>query len=238
MSEAANGNGHARWEGDVAAYALNALEAGEVRLFEGHLAGCQQCRQELAVLRAVVEALPAAGPTLVPPIELKDRVMATVRAEALEQEASAERRGRTPGKGPIVTWPAWLTQRVAAGAVTLIALLVVVAAFTLGGGGAARTYAGIVDAPGASASVRQSGSSAQLRFSKLPAPPTDRIYEVWLERKAKAPEPTGALFATGTGSVALPGNLHGVHAVLVTAEPRPDGSRVPTRAPIIVVRLA
>jgi hypothetical protein len=35
----------------------------------------------------------------------------------------------------------------------------------------------------------------------------------------------------------VPGNIHGVEAVLVTAEPRPSGSLKPTRPPIIVVRL-
>jgi hypothetical protein len=122
--------------------------------------------------------------------------------------------------------------------VAAIALVVVVGALTLGGGNAARTYGGIVYAPGASASLHQSGNSAQLTFSRLPAPPAGRIYQVWLKRKAQAPEPTRSLFATSNGSIAVPGNLHGVQAVLVTAEPRPHGSRAPTRAPIIVVRLA
>ena len=65
-----------------------------------------------------------------------------------------------------------------------------------------------------------------------------RIYEVWLQRAGQPPVPAHALFATGTGSVTVPGNLSGVRAVLVTAEPRPSGSSKPTRAPIIVVRLA
>jgi hypothetical protein len=86
--------------------------------------------------------------------------------------------------------------------------------------------------------LRHSGNSAQLTFSRLPVPPAARIYQVWLKRKARAPEPTRALFATSTGSVAIPGNLRGVQAVLVTAEPRPYGSRAPTRTPLIVVRLA
>jgi hypothetical protein len=94
-----------------------------------------------------------------------------------------------------------------------------------------------VSTQGASASLRQSGTSAQLRVARLPAPPPGRIYEVWLKRAGQAPTPTRALFATSTGSVAVPGNLNGIQTVLVTAEPRPSGSRKPTRAPIIMVRL-
>jgi hypothetical protein len=241
MSGAANGSGHARWEGDAAAYALNALEDGELHPFEEHLAGCAQCQHELAAMRQAVDALSATAPTLAAPSELKDRAMETIRAEAAPQVASAHRPesgARRRDKRPIVSWPAWLTPPVAAGAMAAIALAVVVGALTLGGRGATRTYAGIVYAPEASASVRESGHSAQLRFSRLPALPAALIYKVWLKRQGLPPSPTTTLFATSTGSVAVPGNLHGVQAVLVTAEPRPHGKRVPTRAPLIVVRLA
>ena len=106
------------------------------------------------------------------------------------------------------------------------------------GGSSGRTFVGVAYAPGASASVRKSSNGAQLRVSGLPAPPAGRIYQVWLKRAAAAPVPTRALFATTTGSVTLPASLSGVQAVLVTAEPRPYGSRSPTRTPIIVVRLS
>jgi hypothetical protein len=114
--------------------------------------------------------------------------------------------------------------------------LVVVVVLPAPGGGPARTYPGVVYAPGASASVRQSGNSAQLRFARLPAPPPGRIYQVWLQRGGSF-QTARTLFAASNGSVGVHGSLRGVQAVLVTAEPRPNGSRAPTRAPIIVVRL-
>ena len=61
MTEVPNG-GHARWEGDAAAYALDALDEAEVRAFEEHLAACSRCQSELAVMRRAVEELPAAPP--------------------------------------------------------------------------------------------------------------------------------------------------------------------------------
>jgi hypothetical protein len=127
---------------------------------------------------------------------------------------------------------------VAIGALAGAAAVALVLVLTGGGGTSARTFAGIVHVRGASASVRETSTGAQLRVSRLPAPPAHRIYQVWLKRAAPAPVPTHALFTTSTGSVTLPRNLAGVQAVLVTAEPRPSGSLSPTRAPIVVVRLA
>ena len=73
MTEVPNG-GHARWEGDAAAYALDALDEAEVRAFEEHLAACSRCQSELAVMRRAVEGLPAA-PQVDPGPELKQRVV-------------------------------------------------------------------------------------------------------------------------------------------------------------------
>jgi anti-sigma-K factor RskA len=232
MSATKNGDDHERFGADAAAYALDALEATEVRQFEEHLARCDACQRELAAMRAVVEALPAAAPAHAARPELKGRVMATVRADARQQAPGSKDRARR------AVWRI-ARPRLAASAITAAAAAAAALAIALvsGGGGSGRTFVGVVSAPGASASVHESGSSAQLRVSRVPGPPPGRIYEVWLQRGAGTPEPTSALFSTGTGSVTLPSNLRGVQAVLVTAEPRPNGSRKPTRAPTIVVGL-
>jgi len=231
---------HDRWDGDAAAYALHALEENEVRAFEKHLASCKRCQDELASFREAVEALPTAAPTLAPPPELKRRVMAEVTADARARAGVRNRPApaRQPRRKP--RWPAWLswrTPQIAVAGAALVAVLVVVG-FTLGGGGSTRTFPGVVHAAGASASVVRSGNNGRLRFSRMPAPPPGRIYQVWLQHPGGAPQPTHSLFAARTGSVAVRGSLHGVQSVLVTAEPRPNGSPRPTRAPIIVVRLA
>ena len=228
MTEVPNG-GHERWHGDAAAYALDALDEPEVSAFEEHLAACSRCQSELAVMRRAVEGLPAA-PQVDPGPELKQRVMATVRAEANARAGSEATKRRAAAA------PSWLKPAVAG--VLATALLAVGLVLTAGGGSSARTYAGTVYAPGAHASLRRSGSSAELRFSHLPGPPAGRIYQVWLSRAGRAPQPTHTLFAARTGSVAVRGSLRGVRTVLVTAEPRPNGGLAPTRAPIIVVRLA
>jgi hypothetical protein len=120
----------------------------------------------------------------------------------------------------------------------VVTLAILFGVLSTRGGHPTRTYAGIVNAPGATASVRVSGGQARLVFARLPRLPAKLIYEMWLKRGKSAPVPAGALFADSSGSVEVPGGLHGVQAVLVTAEPRPSGTRTPTRAPIIVVRVA
>ncbi|MBV9464639.1 MAG: anti-sigma factor [Solirubrobacterales bacterium] len=239
MSDAADNHDHARWQGEAAAYALNALDQHELEPFERHLAGCEQCQRELAAMRTAVDALPALAPASSVPPGLKQLVMDTVHADLARQPPEAQERRPPPRRArPTITAPRWPIPGLAVAATAVIAVVAVLAVLTFAGSsGPKRTYAGIVSSPGASASVRVSGDSAILRFSGLPAPPPSRLYEVWLTR-AQAPVPARALFTKTTGSVALPGSLHGVRTVLVTAEPRPSGSRAPTRAPIIVVRLS
>ena len=48
--------------GDAAAYVLGALEPLEVDAFRAHLAGCIVCRDEVAALQQVADALPMAAP--------------------------------------------------------------------------------------------------------------------------------------------------------------------------------
>lgn len=229
MSTTKNGDDHERFDGDVAAYVLDALEGTEVRQFEEHLEHCDRCQSELAPMRAAVEGLPAGAPVRGAPPDLKDRVMAAVRAEAPRQAPKKQAR-HWPIARPRLVASATAAAAAAAAAVAIV--------LVLGGGNSTRIYEGVVHAPGASASLRQSGSSTELRVSRVPPPPQGRIYEVWLKRGARAPQPAGTLFANGTGTVSVPGNLSGVQAMLVTSEPRPNGSRTPTRAPIIVVRLS
>jgi hypothetical protein len=74
----------------------------------------------------------------------------------------------------------------------------------------------------------------------LPAPPSDRVYQVWLKRRGQAPEPTSALFTPsrdGTATATVPGPLEGVEQVLVTDEPR-GGSQIPTRDPLVVADMS
>ena len=85
-------------------------------------------------------------------------------------------------------------------------------------------------AGGGRATLEVEDGHGRLVASKLPAPPEGRVYQVWLDKGGKVPEPTNALFSTrtdGSASVDVPGSLDGVRRVMVTDEPQ-GGSSEPT----------
>ena len=235
-------NGHGRWDDTLAAYLLGALPDAEVEEFEGHLAGCERCRDEAASLQVAVDVLPVAVPPVGPPRELKARVMSVVESEAeLLQAAGSEadrparrRRGlRGLFPRPVIT---------AAAAAAALAVGVVVGIAVVGGddgGGGQRTLAARVTDPLAATTARASlvvdGSRAKLVVRGMPAPESGRVYQVWLKRRDTVPIPAGATFMLRSGDVAIPGAVRDGDQVLVTSEPD-GGSPVPTRRPIVVAQ--
>jgi len=220
---------------DTAAYALGALSEQEASSFEEHLRTCARCREELAALQPVVDALPSAVPQRTAPAELRGRVLATVRSEA-ELRGGRERPelGAPPGRAR--SWRPW---RLAwAG----LAVAAVSAAIALAIAGNEPTHTRVISAhagiPGTRAVLRVTGNRGQLRIAGMPQAPRGHVYELWIERDGAA-QPTDALFtvsSTGRASVGVPGSLKGASAVMVTAEPL-GGSAQPTGAPVIVARV-
>jgi hypothetical protein len=95
-------------------------------------------------------------------------------------------------------------------------------------------------APDAAADVEVGEDGATLVAHGLPAPPSGRVYQVWIKRPGRAPEPTSALFAPsgdGTATASVPGKMDGVAQVLVTDEPD-GGSLTPTRDPLLVADMS
>jgi anti-sigma-K factor RskA len=70
---------HEDYKSLVAAHALNALEAGELRSLEEHLSSCADCRTELDELRGVVSKLALSAPAVEPPEALRDRILAVAQ---------------------------------------------------------------------------------------------------------------------------------------------------------------
>src|SRR5438876_1204672 len=64
-----------------AAYALDALDGDDLQAYETHLAGCEQCREDVASFRATASAL--AYDVDLPPLPetLEHRIIAAARAE-------------------------------------------------------------------------------------------------------------------------------------------------------------
>lgn len=227
---------------DVAAYALGALTDDEAARLREHLAECSRCAAELAEMQPVVDLLPAAVPAAIASPALKGRVMSVVNSEAELLRAAGPSADRPPA--PESRRRAFALPRLAwAGAVGLAAAAAIVIVAAIGSGGtSARIIHGTTPYQSASVVLRQSGGHAELDVANMPPPGANRIYQVWLEHGNEPPRPTDALFGvdrSGDAAVAVPGDLHGVQHVLVTAEPlggSPNGK--PSEAPVMMVTVS
>lgn len=227
-------NDHERWADVAGAYVLGAMPSAERGEFEAHLATCAVCQEEVAELRPAAEALPMAAPPMLPPRELKDRIMAEVEREAalltsVRSDADRPRRERRRGLSWLGGW------RLAPVAAALLIAGVLIG--TALGGSETRTYA--FDRAGAQLEVE--GDKATLVAQDLPAPPEGRVYEVWvMPEGSQTPEPTDVLFtprSDGSAVAAIPGSAGDIQQVLVTDEPF-GGSDEPTGELLMAAELS
>ncbi len=229
---------------DAAGWALGALSPEEAERFAAHLDDCANCSAEVARLTEASGRLVEAVPLLTPPPELRERVMASVRAEAsLFDAASADphRPEQVRPLGRSAVRPGVLLATLA----TLATVIAAIVLLTTGHGstqGGVRTVVGKVIPKGgarARAVVRIGAHEATLVVTRLAAPPPGRVYQAWVVRRGSPATPTGALFSvplSGDTRILLP-PLRNITQVLVTAEP-PRGSPKPTPPPIVLVQLA
>jgi len=235
---------------DVASFVLGALPEDEHAAFAAHLPACAACSAEVAELQGVADTLPLAAVQIAPPPELKDRLMAIVRAEAELPAASgpeAEHVRRSAEPPPRRRWwrrPVLALRPVPAALVATVLLAAGVAGgFALFGDDGRTEVRGriLAAAPGASAVLAVGDDDAELRVRGLPRPPAGKVYQVWLEpREGEGFKATTALFTVderGDAEVRVPERLKGVDRVLVTAEPD-GGSMQPTSDPILTARPA
>jgi anti-sigma factor RsiW len=221
--------------GDVAAYALGALDGTEAEAFRRHLETCSVCQEELISFQKVVDELPLAAAPQKAPAVIRRNLMREVRADARARQAHSGARGGGWARlrsGGLVPRP------VLAFGVALLVAVGAVVAVTSGSSTGTRVLAGQVIGSG-SAQLRLAPDRASLVVHHFAQPPAGKIYEVWLVRGTGAPQPTMALFSVtsaGNGVVDVPGSLKGVSSVLVTPEPM-GGSLRPTHAPVISVSL-
>jgi anti-sigma-K factor RskA len=215
---------HDRWADAAGAYVLGAMTPDEREEFEGHLAGCAACRQEVDELRPAAEALPMASPPMLPPPALKDRIMAEVDREAVvlaQAGAGADRPAQPSRRRRFPSFGLW---RLAPVAVALLIAGVLIGT-QLGGGKKDIRF------DRAGATLRIDGDKATLVADDLPAPPQGKVYEVWVVPKGeKNPRPTNALFmprSDGSAEAVVPGDASRFDKVLVSDEP-PGGSETPT----------
>jgi hypothetical protein len=235
---------HERWADAVGSYLLGALPPEEREGFAAHLEVCPVCRRDADELAIAADALPISVPPIAPPAALKDRIMAVVESEA-ELLAAAGEGADAPRRAPARTrrrfLGGWMLRpgvALACAAVLLVAGGVVGA--LLAGGEDTRTVTASTTAPGAQVELEVRDDASTLVVHNLREPPPGRMFQVWIKRPGRDPEPTSVLWSprsNGSAEVAVPGSLDGVEAVLVTDEPE-GGSDVPSKAPVITAETA
>jgi anti-sigma-K factor RskA len=232
---------HDRWADAAAAFLLGAMPEAEQRAFAEHLKGCDECRRAVDDLLPAAEALPMASSQVTPPPALKDRIMADVTREASLLAQTGPEADRPPRRRRS-RLSGWRLAPVAA-ALVVAGVLAGVALDRADDGGM-QTYRATVDgarAPGASAELRMGEDEAMLVASDLPAPPSGRVYQVWVLHEGEdVPEPTDALFlprGDGSAVAMVPGDMSDAAAVLVTDEPA-GGSQAPTREPLVTAPMS
>jgi hypothetical protein len=212
---------HDRWSDAAGAYVLGAMAVDEREQFEGHLATCLACREEVAELRPAAEALPMATPPMLPPAGLKDPIMAEVEREAalLAQAGAGADRPEPRRRRGFRSFGLWGLVPVAA-ALLIVGVLI---GGSLGGGSKD------VQFNRAGATLKIDGDHATLVADDLPAPPEGRVYEVWIQTAGEV-HSTSALFVPrgdGSAAAAVPGDASKFQKVMVSDEP-PGGSEAVT----------
>lgn len=228
---------HDRFADDAGAYLLGALEDHERSAFERHVAVCHVCRDEVDRLRVAADALQRSVEQYAAPPSLKTALMREVRADA----RAAPRRD----------WAARLRGAVLRPRLALAATLLALVAGLAGGmalsgldseDGGARSIAAAVDdtrlgAGEATLVLPEGEGPGVLRVEAMPQLRRGQVYEIWLQRGEKIePGPLFAVDRNGRGAAAIPADLDGVDAVMVTRERR-GGARRPTEAPVITAEL-
>jgi len=208
----------------VGPYALDALDDGEERTFEEHLALCERCREELSGLREAAASLAYGAPRALPPPELKERILAQARAERPDVVPLRRRRN-------------WTTPLAAAAAVAACAAIVLgIWAASLQN--SKDPLESVLSKPGAhlvtmgnagAVAVAPDGSAA-LALA-VPRAPSGKTYETWVIRAGQA-TPAGLFQGrAGTSVVSIQRPVRPGAVVAVTLE-HGGGVTKPTTKPL------
>jgi len=206
----------------VAPYALSALDEGEEREFEQHLAVCETCRRDLAGLREAAAALAYAASPVTPPPDLKERILAEARNER-SNVVPLRRRRRL---------------RLAAAAAVAAAAVLAVAIWAAVPSGHGDQFTHVLSKPGArfvsmgtrgGVAVAPDGEAALA--VALPTAPAGKTYEAWVIRHGDA-KPAGLFPGHSGASIVELSRSVGKKAVVAVTVERKGGASKPTTKPV------
>jgi anti-sigma-K factor RskA len=176
----------------AAAYALNALDDSERSDFEEHLAGCEQCSEELEGLSDAAAALAYVPEGPAPPVALRERLLEQVHVERASNVVPLRRR---------VALPAVASFAVAAAAAAIV--LAVWASGLSSSLDRKDAIARVLGDPtatnvslGQSSRVSIGQDGRAVLVSRLSRAPLGKTYEVWVIPSGGSAKPAG-LFEAG-----------------------------------------
>jgi Anti-sigma-K factor rskA/Putative zinc-finger len=222
----------------TAGYALDALDPEERSAYEAHLAGCEQCQDELESFWTTTEALAVAASGPAPSTALRDRILADVRAEPQVVVPLEARRRRLV---PVLA----ATAAIAAVVALAVGIWASDLSSQLDESRAAlerqRAAAAVLADPGARSVALETGSGrlvvngdgrAVLVLDDLGPAPTGKTYELWI---VAGDSPVRAGLFPGAGGreiVGVDGTVLDGNVVAVTVESA-GGVEAPTTTPIV-----
>lgn len=227
----------------TAGYALDALDQDERSAYEAHLAHCEHCQQELASFWTTTEALAVAASGPEPSLALRERILADIRAEPLQNVVPFTPRGRrvAPVLGAFAAVAAvvalaiglWATNVSSELDETRSALEQQQTAAAVLANPDSRTVALQPGTQGQGRLVVDADGRAVLVLAGLGHAPAGKTYQMWIVPHGGEAESAG-LFPGSDGLAVLPvdGTVDTGEIVAVTIERR-GGADAPTRKPIV-----
>lgn len=218
-------NGEHPHRDDLVAFALGALEPREAQAIEAHAPGCARCTRELEALVPAVAVLGESVEQLEPPPELRERVLAEVRADVARSEAEREAPRRAPRRGSrgLLARPA-----IAVGLAIVVAAVGGYLIARNGGGGTEQTTVPVVAQQGIGGTLAVGENTSMLDLRGLAQPKGREVYQVWVA-KGQSVRPSSNFIpdTNGRAMTAVDGHLASGTKVMVTREPHP-GRTTPT----------
>lgn len=222
-------------EDELGAYLLGALSPEEAERVEDLLETSPSARETLRYMQPAVELLAEAVPRREPSPGLRERILAEVGVDTAEAAGTARVRGERKASWFSLRRGFSFQPAVAMAAVLIVAVVAVVGyEVGIGGGGDEHTY---TSSGQPQAELKVKGDNGTIELTGLTKLIPGRDYQAWVQRDGKmVPASLFAVRKDGTATAAIPHDLEGADAVVVTSEPE-GGSQVPTGPRITSVSL-
>lgn len=228
----------------LAAYALDAVDDHERRVFEEHLLGCAECERELAGLAPTVEALGSSVATP-PPEHLRESVLrevADMRASAADRHATT-----APADDLAARRTARSSRRLVALGAAAAAVAVIMALMfgpfrgegpmtpaTIAAAGDAQRYEVRVGDATATIIVSRSLDRAAIETTDMAPAPDGQDYQLWFAHADGSVTDAGVMPRVDDAAMVLSDEVDDAVGVSLTMEPA-GGSPQPTSDPLVLV---